>query len=457
MGVSMYKKTLTILALILLASSCTLNKIHVYKNPILYNKQLKESIDNKKFKETKYILKQEPNYKTLDYYKYLVKYYYLTNNLKELMELNKKEKNLFVKSYLDGLIFTAKGIYYFDDALKKFYEAEKYQELYNQPISELFYNIAVIEIKKEHYKISINYIEKALKKDFNEKYLVLKAYILMKQGKYKTVQKLLNNSFEKINKEKNLIKALNIMSFTFDSLRPMPKELKAAYARWLAVVQTAKHLQTVLKVAKEGMQEYPEYSEMYTLAGLASYLLDNKSEAVSYFTKAMQMDKKRPFNFVQMGIIYWNLKQYIKAEDYFLKAIAMNKYSPIVYAYLSKLAKQSQSIRTAIKYKELQRKFGTNFDTEMELVTLYKLGKKPADTKKLLEAIIKKYPNRKDSYKEMVHVYDDLIEEESNPDIKLLLRKKQLVYEKLYKQKDEEESKRKLVKAEIESNDQKKK
>ncbi len=453
----MYKKISILSTLMLLTLSCNMNKIHVYKNTRLYNKQLKESIDKKSFKDTKYILEHAPEEKTLDYYKYRVKYYYLTNNLKKLEELNKKEKNKFVKAYTQGLIFTAKGIYYFDDALKKFYEAEKYQEYYNQPISELYYNIAVIEIKKENYKTSVNYIEKALKNEFNEKYLVLKAYILMKQGKYKITQKLLNDSFDKINEENNLIKALNIMNMTFDSLRPMPKELKDAYARWLAVVQTGKHLQTVLKVAKEGMREYPEYSEMYTLAGLASYLLDNKSEAVTYFNKAMEMDKKRPFNYIQMGIIYWNLKQYFKAENYFLKAIKMNKYSPIVYAYLSKLEKQSQSIENSIKYKELQRKFGTNFDTEMELVTLYQLGRKPSDTKKLLESIIKKYPDEKKAYKEMVHLYDTLIEQESNPDIKLVLRKKQLVYEDLYKQKDEEEAKKKLVRAEIDSNDSKKK
>ena len=172
MDENMYKKTLIILTLIILTASCNTNKIHVYKNTQLYNKQLKESIDNKKFKEAKYILKYEPNKKTLDYYKYLVKYYYLTDDLKELEELNKKEKNKFINSYIQGLIYSAKGIYYFEDALKKFYEAENYQEYYNQSITELYYNIAVIEIKKENYKISINYIEKALKKDFNEKYVV---------------------------------------------------------------------------------------------------------------------------------------------------------------------------------------------------------------------------------------------------------------------------------------------
>jgi len=448
----MYKKIFFILAIMALITSCNSNKMTVYKNPILYNKQLKESIMEKKFDDAKYILKHNPNFKTLDYYKYLVMYYHLTNNMDTLIKINEKEKNKFIKSYIQGLIFTVKGIYYFDDALKMFYEAEKNKNLYTQSLSELYYNISVIEIKKEHYKNSIKFIEKALVDEENEKYIVLKAYILMKQGKYKIVQELLNSSFDKIQQEKNLIKALNIMNFTFDSLRPMPKELKIAYAKWLSVAHSGKHLQTVLKVAKEGMREYPEYSEMYTLAGLASYLLDNKSEAVVYFNKAIEMDAHRPFNYIQMGIIYWNLKQYFKAQDYFMKAVEMSKYSPIVYAYLSKLEEQSQNVSSSIKYKELQRRFGTNFETEMDLVKLYKAGKPTSDTKKLLEKIIETYPNHKKPYKEMVLLYDSIIEEEVNPDIKILLRKKQLMYEELYKQKDEEEAKKKLVTAEIRSN-----
>jgi tetratricopeptide (TPR) repeat protein len=409
-------------------------------------------LDIRKLDDAKYLLDNPPVTKTLDYYKYLVKYYFLIDNLDALSKIIKNEQNIFVKSYVEALIYSAKGVYYFDDALKMFYVALKNKELYKEPLNELYYNISVIEIQKEDYSKSMNNIEEALKIEENEKYIVLKSYILMKQGKYIETQKLLNDSFDKIEEEKNLIKALNIINFTFDALKPMPKEIKEAYTRWLTVAQSGKNLQTVISVAQEGMRDYPEYSEMYTLAGLASYLLDNKSEAVNYFNKAIEIDKDRPFNYIQMGVIYWNLKQYYKAEEFFLKALSMNKYLPTVYAYLSKLDDQSENIQGSIKYKKYQIKFDSNIDTQMELVSLYKKVNDFSKTKELLENIIKKYPDSKKPYKEMVTLYDALIDEEPNPDVKIFMRKKQLMYKELYEQKDEEESKRRLVTAEIENN-----
>jgi len=453
----MYKKLITILFLSFIIISCQSNKLLVHEHSKLYDRQLKESLDSKKLEDAKYILENSPKIKSLNYYKYLVKFNLMTDKLNDLEKNNNKEKNLFVKNYLQALIYTAKGIYYFDDALKSFYKALEYKGLYFQPISELYYNISLIEVKKENIKNAMTNIELAEKIMEDEKYIVLKSYILMKSGKYREAQSLLNKSFNKITEAKNLRKALNIMSITFNILTPMPKELKTAYAKWLTVVQSGKNLQTVLKVAKEGMYEYPNYSEMFTLAGLASYLLDSKSSAVNYFDKAISINKDLPFNYIQLGVIYWNLKQYAKAEEYFKIAISMNKYLPEVYSYLSKLENQSGNFDSAVKYQEFALKFSSNIEQEMILVKYYNKVKKLSETKELLERIIKKYPNNKKPYHAMVKLYNKIMEKESNPDIKILLRKKQLYYEKLYEEKDEEESKRRLVSAEIEHNEKEKK
>jgi len=430
--------------------ACQNNEPYVQKNIILYNKQLKESLDKKDLKKAGIIIKNSPENKNLDYYKYLVKYYYLKGELDRINKINEKEKNKFVKNYVKGLILFAKGIYHFDEALQSFYEAEKYKDSFNGSINELYYNIAVIELKKENFEKAFEYINKT--EESMPKYVVLKAYILMKKGKYKESRTVLNNIFSKIKDKKLILKAQKIMDLSFNMNNPMPKKLHEAYTNWLAVAQTGKNLQVVLKVAKEGMTEFPQYSEMFTLAGIASYLLDNKAQAATYFQKALKIDPERPFNYLQMGIIYLNLKQIFKAREYFLKALKINKYLPLAYAYLSKIEKDANNPEKAVNYKKLQLKFGDDYNAWMELAKLYEMTKSPLEVKKLLVTLIKKYPSKKEPYRSMVHLYDRLIDDEPNPKLKLKLRKEQIKYEQLFKEKDEEESKKRLIKAEIEKN-----
>jgi tetratricopeptide (TPR) repeat protein len=271
-------------------------------------------------------------------------------------------------------------------------------------------------------------------------------------GKYQNVIKLLNNSYDKITNKNSFLKATEIINITYNSLKPMPKKLKDAYTKWLSVAQTGKNLQAVLSVSKEGMRDYPEYSEMYTLAGLAAYLLDNKSQAVEYFTKAIKIAPNQPFNYIQMGVIFWNLKRYLKSIDYFKKALSLNKYLPTVYNYLTLFEKNNKNYDKAIKYKKQELRFNETLELEMDLALLYKESNQDENLKILLEDLIKKYPDSKKPYKELVTLYDKLIEKETNPKVKIKLKQEQLLYMKLYHKKDEEESKKRLIKAEIENN-----
>jgi len=75
-----------------------MNKLHVYSNNKLYENQLKKSLESKKLDEAKYILEKTPDIKTLDYYKYLVKYYFMIDKLDQLTKVTNKENDLFIKN-----------------------------------------------------------------------------------------------------------------------------------------------------------------------------------------------------------------------------------------------------------------------------------------------------------------------------------------------------------------------
>jgi len=429
---------------LVVATSCvTTKQVKVSTEHKLYEKELKDSLNKKDFKRSSYILKHQPDIKTLDYYLLFVKYHKLNKSLKVVDKQIKKEKNPFVVEYLTALRYFVRGVYSFDDSLLHFEKALTLKNYFKYPLSELYYNIAVLKSKKGELEEAFSMIEKAFNIEKREKYYLFKAYLLFEKGEFKEARKLLNNSFDKMSNPKYIGKATKIMLNIEHSFMPIPKKVKEGYQNWLSVVKTGRQTANVLAAAKRGINEFPQFSEMYTLAGLSSFFMDRKGDAVNYFKKAIILNKNITFNYIQLGIIYFNLKVPIDAKTIFEEALAINKYLPVAYSYLSKVEKELGNYEKSLLRKEQELKFGKYLKGYIELIRLYNI-KPLKERKKLIEKVIKLYPDEPKPYRMMVALYEDLIEEESNPDIKYKLKKQQQIYNSIYEDKSFEKSKKRL-------------
>lgn len=435
---------------VILLMSCQ-STIKVEKNFDLYKLQLEENFEKNNNETIKYLLDNPPENIKLEYYKYLVQYYYKNNNMTSLENIYLSKENSFIKFYVLGLVNFAKGIYNYDEAVNMFEKALLLANSYKNSLSEFYYNFALFYDGKENTEKALQNIDTAIKTEQNNKYYLFKANLLAKKGEFDKAKNVLNDTFNSLQSEKDMKKGYHLMQKITASNKVIPEELKPIYERWIVGLEANKHIYYIIEGAKKAKDKYPNLAEIYTILGLAYYMMDNKSEAFVNLDKAISLDPIRSENYFHLGVLYFGVKQFEKAKENFDKAISLNKYSPNVYKYLSKVETEFGNIENAIKYKNMELKFDKNITSYLELDTLYSNSQNVTSRKELLENIIKEFPEESEPYKRIIDLYNTIVTTELNPEEKKKHLKKITEYEILFKEKQEAETDKQMIKSEVSS------
>lgn len=403
-------------------TGCQSSHIRVETTFPLYEQQLTNSFDDENWEQLAYLLKYPTEPTHLDYYRYLVKYHYQTKTLKALEKTYRNKPESFEKLYIMGLIHSIKGVYHIKTAMTLMERALKKCPPDIKGVSELHYNLAFLYEKRDKQDDAMKQLDIALKLDKRYKYLMLQAYIYVKQEQYLKAQNILNATFDQLKKRGDVEKSRRLMEHLLRERKNLAPKVKESYYNLLGFLQTGKHSNDIIKIGKQGIIDFPTISVYYTLLGLGYYMEDRRSDSARYFEKAIMIDPSDPFNYVHQGVLYNSLKQYRKAAGYFEKAIALNRYQPLPYNYLAKIALLHKNYSKAIIFKRAELKMIQNVEIYLDLELLLRRGGRLKEAKKLVEGLITRYPEEAKPYKRLVLIYELMLDDEEKP-----LKRKDLI------------------------------
>jgi tetratricopeptide (TPR) repeat protein len=84
--------------------------------------------------------------------------------------------------------------------------------------------------------------------------------------------------------------------------------------------------QTKISYLINQLYSNPHNGKIANTIGFYYYKMENYSEAVKYYKKAIELTPDYPFSYNNLGVIYLQTKQYEQAEEYFQKAIALDPF-----------------------------------------------------------------------------------------------------------------------------------
>jgi len=154
-------------------------------------------------------------------------------------------------------------------------------------------------------------------------------------------------------------------------------------------------------------QPLSELSDAWTCyrIGEAYYRLQQLKQALPYYEKAVKL---RQYNLdfqEKLGVLYARLSQTDKARDVFNFVLTEDPARPLTLSNLGLIAASSNDFSRAMYYYDKALSFDPDYETAlMNKVALLLHQKKVLDAKKVLEHLVKKYPNNAQAKEALIRV-----------------------------------------------------
>ncbi len=146
----------------------------------------------------------------------------------------------------------------------------------------------------------------------------------------------------------SLREALRLQSDNFETYRA----LALAYFNQGAFQQVIPTLDKAESLAKSPKDKY----EVYSARGAAAFNTGNFSRAASDLEKAVAIQRGNPNDVLQLGISYYRLRQYEKAEQYLQQALSLDPGQASARRYLARLGfQQGVDLIERQKYAEASK------------------------------------------------------------------------------------------------------
>jgi tetratricopeptide (TPR) repeat protein len=115
-----------------------------------------------------------------------------------------------------------------------------------------------------------------------------------------------------------------------------------------------------LKAYYKSLEINRYYAEVYNNIGLIYYELKNYNEAIINMNKAITLNPYYEIAMANLGVVYIEITDYELAEKYFIRALEINSANGVALGYLSNMYFNMQKYNEAMQVLELGLHFYPN-------------------------------------------------------------------------------------------------
>lgn len=122
------------------------------------------------------------------------------------------------------------------------------------------------------------------------------------------------------------------------SARPNDTRIRNNYGSFLYAQQRFAEAEQMFRLASADTL-YPERSRVYENLGLTALQLDNRDQAHTYLTKALQLNQRQPRALLEMAELSYENRHYVPARDYYDRFSQLSDHSARSLLLGSRLAR----------------------------------------------------------------------------------------------------------------------